>query len=390
MSWDDEGDKGASKGPWGSRGAGKESKPKKPWDQPPATPGGKEDIPDLDDMLRQAQDKFGNIFNKKPPTASNKKGVGFLLLLALGLWLATGFYRVSPGENTILLTFGKWTSTRSEPGLGYHIPWPVQTVIPVNVAFDRRVEVGFRDQSSSRVSGGAGEKNNVAEESQMLTGDENIVNIDFVVMWKIGDAKNYLFRIRDPETTVKKVSESAMREVIGQSPIQKVLTEGRADIETRTKILMQKMLDEYQSGIFINSVQLLSVDPPGPVVDAFDDVQRARADMERAKNEAETYQNDIVPRAKGDAKKIFQDAEAYKEAVVSQAKGDASRFKAVYAAYSEAKDVTEKRLYISTMEKIMKDSKKVLMNDARSGAVLPYLPLNQPPAGAAKTPAKGE
>jgi membrane protease subunit HflK len=328
-------------------------------------------------MLRQAQDRLGNIFSPKSGGES-KKGLGLVALLVMALWLGTGFYRVLPEENAVLLTFGKWSSTRGESGLGYHIPWPIQTVMKVNVAFDRRVEIGFRDQPPSRIAGNAAtEKNNVASESQMLTGDENIVDIDFVVMWRIGDAKNYLFQIRDPETTIKKVAESAMRETIGRGKIQRALTEGRADIEARTKELMQKMLDDYQSGISINSVQLLRVDPPAPVVDAFDDVQRARSDMERTKNEAETYRNDIVPRARGDAQKLIQDAGAYKEAVISKAQGEAARFLSVYDAYAQSKDVTAKRIYIETMQQIMQNSKKVIVGDGKSGAVLPYLSLDQ-------------
>ncbi len=383
MTWDDQDNKdGGGKGPWGSREGGKGDKPKTPWD-----PQRGESNPDLDAMLRQAQDKFGGLFGGKSPN-EGKKGISLLVLIIAALWLGTGFYRVLPGENVVLLTFGKWTSTRSEAGAGYHMPWPIQTVMAVNVAFDRRVEVGFRDQPPSRIAGEATEKNNVLSESQMLTGDENIVDIDFVVMWRVSDAKNYLFQIRDPETTVKKVAESAMRETIGRSAIQKALTEGRADIEARTKDLMQKMLDGYQSGIVINSVQLLRVDPPAPVVDAFDDVQRARADKERTKNEAETYRNDIVPRARGDAQKLLQDAEAYKAAVLSKATGEAARFLSVYDAYVEAKDVTTKRIYIETMQQVMQNSKKIVLEDGKSGPVLPYLPLDSLQGRAKAAPAQ--
>lgn len=381
MAWDDEDNKdGGNKGPWGSRDPGQQpNKPKNPWD--PQRPMGQDEIPDLDDVLRQAQEKLGSIFGggggRRPSSDEGKKGLGLLFVLIAVLWLSTGFYRVQPGENVVLLTFGKWESTRSTPGLGYHIPWPVQTVMSVDVAHIRRVEIGFRDQPGTDKLDAAPSRADVSFESQMLTGDENMVDIDFVVMWKVGDAKNYLFRIRDPEATVKKVAESAMRETIGRSPIQKALTEGRADIEASTKDLMQKMLDQYQSGVVINSVQLLSVDPPAQVVDAFDDVQRARADMERTKNEADTYHNDIVPRAKGDAQKLVQDAEAYKAAVLSKAKGEAARFTSVYDAYAESKDVTAKRIYIETMEDIMQNSKKVLLSDGKGENVLPYLSLDR-------------
>jgi len=377
MSWDDQDDQDQKKGPWGSKPpgpGGDDQKPGGAWGQKPSSD---EEIPDLDAILRQAQDKFNSAFNPRS-AGEGKKGIFLVILLVLGLWLGTGFYRVLPEENAVILTFGKWTSTRGAPGLGYRIPWPVQSVMKVNVAFDRRVEVGFREQPSDSVSSRAAtEKSNISSESQMLTGDENIVDINFVVMWRISDAKKYLFQIRDPETTVKKVSESAMREIIGRGKIQTALTEGRADIEARVKGLIQKMLDDYQSGISINIVQLLRVDPPAPVVDAFDDVQRARTDRERAKNEAETYRNDIVPRARGEAQKLIQDAEAYKGAVLSKATGEAGRFLSVYDAYTQARDVTARRIYIETMQQIMQNSKKVIVSEGKGNAVLPYLSLDQ-------------
>ena len=381
MTWDDEnnkendGSKGAS-GPWGARNPGPAPKPKNPWDQQGAEKDAN-DVPDMEEILRQAQDKLGKMFGtgRKSTSDEGKKGLGFLFLLIAVLWLATGFYIVKPGDNVVLLTFGKWESTRSAPGLGYHIPWPVQTVTAVDVAFERRLEIGFRDRTSTDKVDAAPLRDNVSAESRMLTGDENIIDLDFIVLWKISDAKNYLFRIRDPEGTVKSVAESAMSATIGRTPIQTAMTEGRATIEASTKELMQKMLDNYQSGVVITGVQLLSVDPPAQVVDAFDDVQRARADMERAKNEAETYANNIVPVAKGDAQKQLQEAAAYKEAVISKAKGEAARFNSVYEAYAQAKDVTEKRIYIETMEQIMKNSKKVLVGEGKGGAVLPYLAL---------------
>ncbi|MBU6475974.1 MAG: FtsH protease activity modulator HflK [Alphaproteobacteria bacterium] len=366
MTWDDEGDQGG-KGPWGPRQPDDDNgRPQGPWEPPQPQAS----MSDLDDLLRQAQGRFGGLFGGRPPSREGKKGLGLLVLLVLALWLGTGFYRVQPGDNAVLLTFGKWTGTRAQPGLGYHIPWPVQTVIPVDVAFDRRVEIG-----GGQSSGGDAGVANASPTSRMLTGDENIVDVDFVVMWRVGNAEDYLFRIRHPDRTVRKVAESAMREVIGQSQIQDVLTNGRAGIEASTKDLMQKMLDEYQSGVVVNSVQLLSVNPPPEVIDAFDDVQRARADMAREKNEAETYSNNILPVAQGQAQKIIQDAEAYEAATIAKAKGDAARFDAVYDAYKKAPAVTEKRIYIQTMEDVMKNGKKVLMSGTKGATVMPYLPL---------------
>lgn len=375
--------------PWGQRptgGPGQKPQGPGPGGNGNGGNGGRD--PDIDDLLRQAQDRFRTVFGggnrggfggRPASPAHPGRGLGFMLLVALVLWLASGLYRVEPQENAVILTFGKWTDTRVEAGLGYALPWPIQQVRKVDVAFDRRLEVGFRDQT------GAGGGRDVPDESLMITGDENIIDIDFVVLWRISDAGKYLFEIRDPETTVKKVAESAMREVVGRTPIGKALTEARAQIEQDTGKLMQQMLDEYHSGITINSVQLLKVDPPQPVVDAFDDVQRARSDRERARNEAETYQNDILPKARGEAAKVVQDAEAYKEAAVARANGDADRFSAIYAAYSQSKDVTARRLYLETMEQVLKNSRKLIVSD--KNGVLPYLPLDGLNAKAATPPA---
>ncbi|TAL35564.1 MAG: FtsH protease activity modulator HflK [Alphaproteobacteria bacterium] len=363
-----------TQGPWGHRGGGGGDDGDKGggdkgggnWSQRPS--GGRNNDPDLDEMLRQAQDKFKNTFGGKRPTADLDPGKAILLLIFLVflLWMGTGFYTVQPQENALILTFGKVTDTKTEAGLGYHLPSPIQDDIKVAVARNNQIDVGFTS------AGGARSDN--PRESMMLTGDANIVNIHFSVRWHIGDAKQYTFDIDGPDATVKKVAESAMREIIGRTEIQKAMTEGRQDIETKTKDQTQKVLDEYKSGVLINSVQLLSVDPPGPVVDAFNDVQRARTDKERAKNEAETYQNDIVPRAKGDAQKIIQDASAYKSAVMAKAQGDAERFTSVYNAYAQAKDVTQKRIYLETMQEILKNSRKIIVGDDKG--VMPWLSLD--------------
>lgn len=393
---------------------GKDKKPASPWGQRPRGNGGashgdndrpqqgrpygsgnrprQEDLPDLDAVLRGAHERlFGgrggqggrpqnpNIpFLPDDPLKMLLLGIGVILFV----WLASGLYRVLPEENAVVLTFGKWSDTRTAPGLGYHIPWPVQDVQKVNVTLDRRIEIGFRG-SNERAS------NDIPGESLMLTGDENIVDIDFVVTWRINEAGSYLFAIRNPEDTIKKVAESAMREVIGRTQIQSALTEGRAQVESATRILMQGMLDDYKSGVVINEVQLQRVDPPQAVVDAFNDVQRARADRERARNEAEAYRNGVIPQARGESQKRIQEAEGYKQAVIARATGDASRFLDVYTAYSTSKDVTEKRMYLETMESILAQSRKVILdgNASRSG-VLPYLPLDKISGGTpSQTPA---
>lgn len=361
-----------TQGPWGGNNQDPSNNPNHPQKNNPwGSTGG------LDDMMRKAQErrnKSGGGGNGSGGRRNNPNipdflegGTGILLIIvvAIAMWLGTGFYRVEPEENAVILTFGKWTATRSEPGLGYHLPFPVQEAIKLNVAFDRRIEIGASTKGASNPS-----------ESTMLTGDENIIDTNFIVLWRISDARKYLFNIRDPEITVRKVAESAMRESIGRTEIQKALTEGRGDIETKTKTLMQKVLDEYNSGVVINSVQLLRVDPPAPVVDAFDDVQRARTDRERLKNEAETYRNDVVPRARGEAQQMLQEAEAYKASVISKAEGDASRFSSVYQAYAQSKDVTQKRIYLETMQEIMKNSRKIIV-DGGGTSLLPYMNIDQ-------------
>jgi membrane protease subunit HflK len=252
-----------------------------------------------------------------------------------------------------------------------------------------RIEIGYRtNQAVGRTTG-------VPEESLMLTGDENIVDINFTVFWLVKDAQNYVFNIRNPELTVKAASESAMREVMGHTEIASALAEGRGKIEVDTQALAQGILDYYDAGIEITQVQLAKVDPPGPVIDAFRDVQSAKIDQQRLVNEAEAYRNDVVPRAHGDAARIGQEAQAYKAQVVLQAQGDAARFQSVYQSYKASEDVTARRLYIETMESILKNTNKVLIDRAASNSgVLPFLPLPSlqsaapPAAAAAPTPAQ--
>ena len=267
--------------------------------------------------------------------------------------------------------FGKYVNT-TQPGLHYHFPTPFERVLTPKVTKVNRVDVGFRPASDTGRSSGVG---NVPEESLMLTGDENIVDIDYSVFWIIKDAGKFLFNIQAPEDTVKSVAETAMREVIAKNRIQNILTEGRSLIETDTQEIIQKILDEYTSGIQITQVQTQKADPPDQVIDAFRDVQAARADMERSKNEAEAYANDVIPRARGEAEKILQAAEAYKKEVVAKAEGEASRFLAIYNEYKNAKSVTQERMYLETMEKVLADIDKVIIEKNAGSGVVPYLPL---------------
>jgi len=344
-----------------------------PWGSPPGGGNGSgrkgPTPPDIEEIIKNLQDKINKFF---PGGSSNSgKPIIFGLVFLVIVWALSGLYRVLPDEQGVVLRFGKFTST-TQPGLNYHLPFPIETALTPKVTKVNRMDIGFRSERDSGFTSTA--VDDVPEESLMLTGDENIVNIDFSVFWVIKDAGNFLFKIQDPATTVKAAAETAMREVIAKSKLQSILTEGRSKIENETQEIAQSLLDEYESGIQITQVQTQKADPPDQVIDAFRDVQAARADMERAKNEAEAYQNDVIPRARGDAAKILQEAEAYKKQVVAAAEGEASRFLAIYTEYAKAKEVTQERMYLETMEKVLADIDKVII-DRKAGGVVPYLPL---------------
>jgi len=343
-----------------------------PWGSPPRGGGNGSGRgprpPNIDEVIKKIQ----GIINKFIPggKSGSSKPIILGLILLIVIWVFSGLYRVLPDEQGVVLRFGKFVST-TQPGLNYHIPYPVETVLTPKVTKVHRVDIGFRAASDS---GRTSEVGDVPEESLMLTGDENIVNIDFSVFWVIKDAGKFLFKIQSPVVTVKAAAETAMREVIAKSKLQSILTEGRSKIEIETQEIAQSLLDEYESGIQITQVQTQKADPPDEVIDAFRDVQAARADMERSKNEAEAYQNDVIPRARGEAAKILQEAEAYKKQVVAAAEGEASRFVAIYNEYAKAKRVTQERMYLETMEKVLADIDKVII-DRKAGGVVPYLPL---------------
>ena len=346
-----------------------------PWGTPP--PGGDGNgsgrgprPPDIEELIRNFQNKINNIL--PGGSASGGKSIIIGIVIVAIIWVASGLYRVLPDEQGVVLRFGKFVKT-TQPGLNYHLPFPVESVQTPKVTKVNRMDIGFRSERDSGFSSGG--VADVPEESLMLTGDENIVNIDFSVFWVIKDAGNFLFKIQDPEGTVKAAAETAMREVIAKSQLQPILTEGRAVIEAETEEIIQSILDEYNSGIQITQVQTQKADPPDQVIDAFRDVQAARADMERSKNEAEAYANDVIPRARGEAQKILQAAEAYKKEVVAKAEGEASRFVAIYMEYSKAKDVTQERMYLETMEKVLADIDKVIIDKNSGSGVVPYLPL---------------
>lgn len=369
MPWQSQGDNGGSGsgggsggGPGGGSGGGG------PWGR--GGSGGGPRPPDLEDFIRKGQDRFKRFM---PAGAGGGRGLIIVGLVLVVLWAFSGVYRVQPDQEGVVIRFGEWVDT-TQPGLRWHYPFPFETVQRPSVTEIRQIDVGFRSVSESR---GRGPKRDVAEESLMLTGDQNIIDIDFAVQWKVSDAGKFLFNIRDPAATVKLVAESAMREIIGRTDIQPALTEARQDIEVDTRILLQSILDDYEAGIEITQVQLQDVQPPGPVIDAFDDVQRARQDRARLQNQADAYRNDLLPRARGEAQRVIQGAEAYKERLVNEADGEAQRFISVYTAYKENPEVTKRRMYLETMQNVLSATDKVILDQGAGGGAIPYLPLNE-------------
>ncbi|MDZ4368600.1 MAG: FtsH protease activity modulator HflK [Afipia sp.] len=361
MPWKNQGG-----GPWGSG-------PKGPWGSGPQSPGPRP--PDLEDLLRRGQDRLQTML---PGGNFSGMGIALVLVAALAIWGLSGFFRVQSEELGVVLRFGKHVRT-VQPGLNYHLPYPIETVLLPKALRVSTLSIGMRVVDDSRRGGGTTIRD-VPEESLMLTGDENIVDVDFTVLWRIkpDGVGNFLFNIQNPEGTVKAVAESAMRDLIGRSTIQPILTGARTTIEAAVLELMQKTLDSYGSGILIQQVQMQKVDPPSQVIDSFRDVQAARADLERLQNEAQTYANRVVPDARGRAAQILQVAEGYREQVVAEAKGQSSRFLSVYEAYKKAPSVTRERIYLETMEKILGGADKLVLDQGANGsAVVPYLPLNE-------------
>ena len=326
--------------------------------------------PDLEELLKRSQDKLKNAM----PGGGMSGGLLAILLLG-GLVVAGALLftvRVQPEERGIVLRFGEYVRSL-EPGLNFRLPYPVEQVFLPKVTRVNRVEVGFRGRSSRfDSSGGVTDR-----ESLMLTGDENIVDIDFVVLWAIKDAEKYLFNIQNPVKSVKEVAEGAMREVVGRNEIQPILTQERGKTESQVKELMQSILDSYNAGIDVRAVQLQQVDPPKEVIDAFRDVQAARADQERLQNEAQAYANRVVPEARGQVERIKQASEAYKEQTIAEAEGQADRFTKIFSEYQKAPDVTRRRMFLETMERVLGGTDKIILDGKNGSGVVPYLPLNE-------------
>ena len=362
---------GGGGGPWGQG----------PWGQGPSGGGGGQQ-PDLEELLKRSQDRLKQVI-----PGSGLPGP-LLLLIAAPLIALLGFYlftfRVNPDELGVVMRFGEFVR-QEPPGLHFRWPPPVEEVRLPKVTRQNIIEIGMRSGVTTRNYQTA--VRDVPEESLMLTGDENIVDVDFVVYWRIRDAAAYLFNIQQPEVTVKEVAESAMREIVGQSNIAPLLTEARQKTESEVQKLMQTTLDMYRSGIQVDQVQLQKVDPPSQVIDAFRDVQGARADRERLQNEAFAYANRIVPEARGEAERILQGAEGYKQQSVAEAQGQAARFTKVYDEYKKAPEVTRQRLFLETMERVLAGTDKIIVDQKGGQGVVPFLPLDQ--LQRQRTPARG-
>jgi membrane protease subunit HflK len=334
--------------------------------------------PDFEKILTEVKNKFRGSF---PFGTGSNWVVGLLIITVIVGWFATGFYRIKTGEQGVVLQFGQYLKTTTS-GLNYHLPYPIQQALIVDMELNRNINVGSKERKLSIAQRYLGYENindqNYSEDTRkMLTGDENILNIDFDVRWKVSNAANYLFKVNDPEQTVGAVSESVMREVVGRNKIDAVLTEERDLIEARVKEEIQNTLNEYQAGIRILQVAIKEALPPKEVIKDFKDVQAARADRERSVEEANAYVNKILPIARGQAVQMLEQASGYKERVIAEAIGNASRFEKIYNQYSKAPFVTQKRIYLETIEKILSTKNKLIVSgDANKAGILPYLRLD--------------
>lgn len=362
--------------PWSNQG-GPGNQNNNPWGQPGGPWGsgssGGSPPPELEELLRRSQEGLRQVL----PSGFGGRGASILVLLALLAWLLSGFYTVGPNEIGLNLIFGKYQG-KTQAGLNYNLPSPIGSVIKLAVTDRNIIDIGFREDSAGgrrrSATQGAAE---IPEESLMLTADENIADVKFRIIWQIDPAhpEDFAFNVAEPPLTVRAVAESAMREIIGQTQIQKILTADRKLIEPACQALMQRVLSEYHSGVLVLQVLLLSVDPPASVIAAFRDVTSAQQDLQRLGNEADAYANRVVPEARGGAARILQEAEGYREQTVAEARGQASRFEQIYEQYKKAPELTRRRLYIETMERVLGGADKVILDETPSGGVAPFMPL---------------
>jgi membrane protease subunit HflK len=363
MPWSNQ--SGGGGGPWGQRGGGSGG----PWGSGPQG-GGVGGPPDLEDILRRSQDRLKDFI---PGGSMGGKGLALLILVAVAVWLLTGLYTVGPAQVGIETIFGRYVGSKGE-GLRYNFPYPIGQVVRPNVGAQNTVAVGYRPGATQ------GRSREVPQESLMLTADDNIVDINFDVQWRINPqrAQDFVFNLQNPEGTIKAVAESAMREVIGRRHIQAVLTTEQASVASEVRDIMQQTLDAYGAGVSVLVVQLQQVSPPAPVREAFFDVNAAQQDAVRSQNEAETFASRVVPQARGQAAQAVQQAEAYREQVLAEATGQASRFRQVYEEYRKAPEVIRERIFLETMERVLGGMDKVIIDQSGQGqGVVPYLPLNE-------------
>ena len=336
--------------------------------------------PDLEEIWRDFNRRLNAVFGKKGggsggddgggklPTLTPGQfggGIGVLAALAVLLWAASGFYIVDASQRGVVLQFGRYKET-TEPGLRWRLPWPIQTHETVNLSGVRTVEIGYRGS----------EKNKVLKEALMLTDDENIVSVQFAVQYLLKDPQSYLFNNRHPDDAVLQASETAIREVVGKSKMDFVLYEGRDQIAANTQKLIQDILDRYDTGILIRTVNMQGTQPPEQVQAAFDDAVKAGQDRERQKNEGQAYANDVIPRARGTSSRLMEEANGYRQRMIATAEGDASRFRQILAEYAKAPEVTRQRLYLETVQQVYANTSKVMV-DAKGGGNLLYLPLDK-------------
>jgi len=335
-----------------------------PWGSGPSNGGSP---PDLEALLRRSQEKLRQVL----PKGFGGGGVLIAGLIVIAVWLASGIYVVDPDEQGVVTRFGAFVG-RTTPGINYHLPWPIESVQTPAVTRENQLNIGYRLGNSEGTR-------DVPEESLMLTGDENIVDINFTVFWVIKDAAAFLFNVQNPDSqldgTIKAVAESAMREVVGKNQIEPILTQNREPIQNEMAALMQRILDAYGAGVTVTRVQMQKADPPAQVIEAYRDVQAAQTDQDRMRNEAEAYANKVVPEARGQAARIVQQAEGYKQQVTAEAQGEAARFTSVYDQYKKAPDVTRRRIYLDTMRDIFSEMNKVIVDNKGGSGVVPYLPL---------------
>ncbi|MFN3513306.1 MAG: FtsH protease activity modulator HflK [Phenylobacterium sp.] len=370
MPWNDN----ANPGPWGSpspndgdRDRNNRPGPRRPLGGGPRGPRGPDDLNETIERLRR---RLRDFFNGPGGQGVRPGAIAAMAAVGFGLWALSGFYIVQPNEQAVVMTFG--AHTRSEgPGVRYHLPAPIERVEKVAVTSLNRIDVG-------------GSSNNpLPEESLMLTGDENIIDLEFSVTWRVSDAPRFVFTLRDPEVSVKAVAESAMREVVGKTPLDIVLTTGRGQVQRQAAELMQRVLDSWGAGVSVVEVQIRSANPPREVIAAFRDVTNAEQDKESAVNEANAYRNRVVNEAEGDAARIIQSAQGYREQAVREATGDAARFDQIYTEYRRAPDVTRERLYVETMQRVLQNSNKVIIDGKGASAPIILPPdVFRPRAGA--------